>query len=182
MGSRAAYQKMAEQRDWNHAIDTRLRDFIRQRDSFYMASSNADGQPYVQHRGGPKGFLKVIDEHTLAFADFGGNQQYISVGNFDDNNKVHLFLMDYPNRARIKVWGEAEVVTADDVLLSQVQDEGYRGKVERIIKIKVTAWDINCPQHITPRYTLEEIEPHVDEFKARIRELEAKLADYESRD
>jgi len=158
MGSREAYRQMAERRDWQTKISEQLRYFVSQRDSFYMASANADGQPYIQHRGGPKGFLKVLGDEYLAFADFSGNRQYISVGNFDENNKVHLFLMDYPNRRRIKVWGEAEVVTDDEDLTAQLKDEAYDVPIERVIKIKVTAWDVNCPQHIQPRYTIEEMD------------------------
>lgn len=177
MGSRAIYQKMVENRDWQQLITPQLSQFIAQRDSFYMASVNTDGQPYIQHRGGPKGFLKVIDEQTLAFADYSGNRQYISIGNFDDNNKVHLFLMDYPNRSRIKIWGKAKVVDKEDPLFQQVEDEDYRANIERIITITVTAWDVNCPQHIQPRFTIEEIEPHIEELKARIRELEQQVED-----
>lgn len=181
MGSRATYQKMAEGRDWQQKITPQLTQFIEARDSFYMGSVNADGQPYIQHRGGPKGFLKVLDEQTLAFADFTGNRQYISVGNFDENNKVHLFLMDYPNRSRIKIWGEAEIVDlqVNTDLLEKIQDETYKSKIERAIKIRVTAWDINCPQHITPRFSLEEIEPHIEALKARIKELEEQLENCE---
>ena len=162
MGSREAYQRMAEKRDWQTKINDQLRYFISQRDSFYMASANAEGQPYIQHRGGPKGFLKVLDDEHLAFADFSGNRQYISVGNFDENNKVHLFLMDYPNRRRIKIWGEASVITDDAALIAQLKDEEYEVPIERAIKIKVTAWDVNCPQHIQQRYTLEEIRSYKD--------------------
>ncbi|MEM9835331.1 MAG: pyridoxamine 5'-phosphate oxidase family protein [Bacteroidota bacterium] len=156
MGSRKAYQKMAELRDWQATITDQLRLFISQRDSFYMASSNAEGQPYIQHRGGPKGFLKAIDDEHLAFADYSGNRQYISIGNFADNNKVHLFLMDYPNRKRIKIWGEASVITGDAELTAQLSDDDYDAPIERVVIIKVKAWDVNCPQHIQPRYTLEE--------------------------
>jgi len=127
-----------------------------------MASSNADGQPYIQHRGGPKGFLKVLDDAHLAFADFAGNRQYISVGNIDDNNKIHLFLMDYPNRRRVKIWGEAKVISDDNELIEQLKDEDYVVPIERVIKIKVNAWDVNCPQHIQQRYTIEEIKPFID--------------------
>ena len=157
LGSREAYRRMAESRDWNDRVTPELKEFVQERDSFYMASANAEGQPYIQHRGGPKGFLKVIDHQHLAFADFSGNKQYISIGNFDDNNKVHLFLMDYPNRRRIKIWGEASIIHDDDELLEKLKDEHYAIPIERIIKIKITAWDINCPQHIQKRYTLEEI-------------------------
>lgn len=162
MGSRKTYQNMAEKRDWQTKITEQLRYFISERDSFYMASANAEGQPYIQHRGGPKGFLKVLDEEHLAFADFTGNRQYISVGNFDENNKVHLFLMDYPNRKRIKIWGEATVISHDSNLENKLKDVEYEVPIERVIKIKVTAWDVNCPQHIQQRYTLEEIKPYLD--------------------
>lgn len=159
MGSRQIYQNMAEKRDWQTKITEQLHYFISERDSFYMASANAEGQPYIQHRGGPKGFLKVLDSEHIAFADFSGNRQYISVGNFDENNKVHLFLMDYPNRKRIKIWGEASIITGDESLIDQLKDENYEVPIERIIKIKITAWDVNCPQHIQQRYTVEEIKP-----------------------
>ena len=165
MGSRVAYQNMAEKRDWQTKITEQLRFFISERDSFYMASANADGQPYIQHRGGPKGFLKVMDDQHLAFADFSGNRQYISVGNFDENNKVHLFLIDYPNRKRIKIWGEASIITNQSNLIEQFIDKDYEVPIERIIKIKITAWNINCPQHIQQRYTIEEIKLHIDELK-----------------
>lgn len=162
MGSRESYQKMAEKRDWPTKITEQLRYFIQERDAFYMASANVEGQPYIQHRGGPKGFLKVLDDTHLAFADFLGNRQYISVGNFDQNNKVHLFLMDYPNKRRIKIWGEAEVITDDKILIDQLKDKDYDVPIERVIKIKVTAWDINCPQHIQQRYTIEELKPYIE--------------------
>lgn len=149
---------MAERRDWQTKITAQLRYFIEERDSFYMASSNADGQPYIQHRGGPKGFLKVLDDEHIAFADFSGNRQYISVGNFDENNKVHLFLMDYPNRTRIKIWGEASIIDDDSDLIKKLQDQEYDAKIERVIKIRITAWDINCPQHIQQRFTIEEFQ------------------------
>jgi len=175
MESRSVYQKMAERRDWQRKITNQLQSFIAERDSFYIASTNGEGQPYIQHRGGPKGFLKVLDEQHLAFADYSGNQQYISVGNFDENNKVHLFLMDYPNRARMKIWGETSVMSKDDPLLAKVEDQHYGAGIERIIKIKVTAWNGNCPQHILPRFTLEEIEPHIEVLKKRIQELEKQV-------
>lgn len=165
MGSREAYQNMAQKRDWQTKVTEQLRYFISQRDSFYMASANAEGQPYIQHRGGPKGFLKVLDDEHLAFVDYSGNRQYISVGNFDENNKVHLFLMDYPNRKRIKIWGESSIITDDADLIDSLKDEDYEVPIERVIKIKITAWDINCPQHIQQRYTIEEIKPHLDGVK-----------------
>lgn len=172
MGSREAYQKMAEKRDWQTKITEQLRYFISQRDSFYMASSNAEGQPYIQHRGGPKGFLKVLDDGHLAFADFSGNRQYISIGNFDENNKVHLFLVDYPNRKRIKIWGEASIITGDEDLIKWLKDEDYKVPIERVIKIKINAWDANCPQHIQPRYTFEEIKPYLGKISLDIKQAQ----------
>jgi predicted pyridoxine 5'-phosphate oxidase superfamily flavin-nucleotide-binding protein len=158
MGSRRSYQMMAERRDWQSKITAQLRYFIEERDSCYMASANTEGQPYIQHRGGPKGFLKVLDDEHIAFADYSGNRQYISAGNFDENNKVHLFLMDYPNRTRIKIWGEAIIIDNDTDLINQLKDQDYRAQIERVIKIKITAWDINCPQHIQQRFTVEEFQ------------------------
>lgn len=161
-GSRSSYQRMAESRDWQVDISEYLAEFVRQRDSFYLATVNAEGQPYIQHRGGPKGFLKVLDKNTLGFAEFSGNRQYISTGNILDNPKVSMFLMDYPSRRRIKVWGEARFVDADHPSLAQLQDPEYPAKIERAMLITVTAWDVNCPQHITPRYTVEELQPYLD--------------------
>ncbi|HSR63457.1 MAG TPA: pyridoxamine 5'-phosphate oxidase family protein [Gammaproteobacteria bacterium] len=156
-GSRDIYAHMEQRGGWEDRVTKQLADFIAQRDSFYMATVNGEGQPYIQHRGGPRGFLKVLDDKTLGFADFSGNRQYISYGNLVDNNKVCLFLMDYPNRKRIKVWGTAEVITGDDILNKQLTTSAYKATPERAFIIHVTAWDINCPKHITPRYTVEEI-------------------------
>ncbi|HIF51582.1 MAG TPA: pyridoxamine 5'-phosphate oxidase [Thiotrichaceae bacterium] len=156
-GSRNSYASMEQNGSWEYAVTPFLRDFIAARDSFYMASVNSDGYPYIQHRCGPKGFLKVIDQQTLGFADFRGNQQYISYGNLTDNNKVSLFLMDYPNKARIKVWGTAEVNEEDQELIERLSVSDYKAHTERAFIIHIEAWDRNCPQHITPRYTEEEI-------------------------
>ncbi len=174
-GSRYTYQRVAESRDWQNSITDQLRSFISNRDSFYMATANREGQPYIQHRGGPKGFLKVLDDQTLGFADFSGNRQYISAGNLQDNNKVSLFLMDYPTRSRIKIWGEARIIEKGDELLDQLNDGDYHAVIERGMIIKVKAWDVNCPQHITPRYTLDELEPQIGKLKEQIKELEVKL-------
>ena len=174
-GSRFTYEKMAKGRDWQDKVTPHLADFLAERDSFYLATSNSEGQPYIQHRGGPKGFLKVIDEQTLGFADYAGNRQYISAGNLSENNKVHLFFMDYANRSRIKLWGEAKVVEGDEELMEQLKDETYKARPERVMLITVKAWDINCPQHITPRFTQEVIEPVITKLQDRIAELEALL-------
>jgi len=157
-GSRNSYANMEQYHSWENFVTPFLKNFIAERDSFYMASVNAEGQPYIQHRGGSKGFLKVVDDRTLGFADFRGNRQYISYGNLSDNNKVSLFLMDYPNKARIKIWGTAEVNETDQELIKQLSVSDYKGNVEHAFLIHIDAWDRNCPQHITPRYTKEEFE------------------------
>ncbi|MCW5515902.1 pyridoxamine 5'-phosphate oxidase family protein [Muriicola sp. Z0-33] len=174
-GSRKSYASMEERGGWQTQIDTGLQQFLAKIDSFYMGTANNEGQPYIQHRGGPKGFLKVLDEKRLAFADFRGNRQYISVGNLSENNKATLFLMDYPNRTRIKIWGTAVVVDDDEELLESLSDPGYRAKVERAIVFTVTAWDVNCPQHIAPRFTKEQLEPILAASKERIIQLETIL-------
>ncbi|MEE9355021.1 MAG: pyridoxamine 5'-phosphate oxidase family protein [Methylococcaceae bacterium] len=155
-GSRGTYARI-EKDWWPDRITPELASFISERDSFYMATVNTDGHPYIQHRGGPKGFLKVLDDQTLGFADFRGNRQYISYGNLEENNKVSLFLMDYPNRTRIKIWGTAEVNENDQGLIKELSVSGYSGKPERAFIIHVETWDKNCPQHITRKYTIEEM-------------------------
>lgn len=155
-GSRSSYANMEQNGSWEYTVTPFLRDFITARDSFYMASVNSDGYPYIQHRGGAKGFLKVIDQQTLGFADFRGNRQYISYGNLKDNNKVSLFLMDYPNKIRIKVWGTAEVREGDQKLIEKLSLSEDKNNIEYAFLIHIEAWDRNCPKFITPRYTKEE--------------------------
>ena len=157
-GSRAGYEKAMGRHDWDDRVTPALEGFIAERDSFYLGTASSDGQPYIQHRGGPKGFLKVLDERRLAFADYRGNRQYVSVGNLDENDKAFIFLMDYPNRQRIKIWGRAEYVEGDGEVLERVADQDYDARLERAIVFHVEAWDSNCPQHITPRYTVEELQ------------------------
>jgi predicted pyridoxine 5'-phosphate oxidase superfamily flavin-nucleotide-binding protein len=154
-GSRKGYSKMEAKGGWRDVITEDLGRFIAERDSFYLGSASADGQPYIQHRGGPPGFLKVLDENTLGFADYRGNRQYISTGNLSENEKAFIFLMDYTNRHRIKIWGRARVVDDDPALFARLDDPEYGAKLEQAIIFEVTAWDLNCPQHITPRYTVE---------------------------
>lgn len=156
-GSRAGYAKVMERRDFGTEIDQRLRSFVEARDSFYLGTASAEGQPYIQHRGGPVGFLKVLDRKRLAFADYSGNRQYISIGNLSENPRAFLFLMDYPNKTRIKVWGRASFVENDQALEDLVRDHDYKVNIERVLVFDVEAWDINCPQHITPRYTVQEL-------------------------
>jgi predicted pyridoxine 5'-phosphate oxidase superfamily flavin-nucleotide-binding protein len=141
----------------------------------FLATVNADGQPYIQHRGGPPGFLHVLDENTIAFADFAGNRQYITQGNLADNPKVHLFLIDYAHRQRVKIWGEARVVEGDRTLVAQLMPEGYRARPEQALLIKVTAWDANCPQHIPQRFEAADVAAALAERDRRIEALEAEI-------
>ncbi len=175
-GSRAGYARMEQKGGWKNTVTDDLAEFIATMDSFYLATASADGQPYIQHRGGTKGFLKVLDDKTLAFADFTGNRQYISLGNLTENDKAYIFLMDYPNRRRIKIWGRARVVMDDPELLDQLMDKTTRAKPEQAIVFDISAWDVNCPQHITPRYTDNQFGDVVQSLKARIAELETQLA------
>lgn len=156
-GSRGSYAKMERRGGWESQVTPALAHFIAERDSFYFGTASADGQPYIQHRGGPKGFLKPLDDQTLAFADYAGNAQYISVGNLSENDKAFLFLMDYPNQTRIKVWGTAEVVEGDAELLRRVSDADYQARPQRVVVFRISAWDVNCKQHIRRRFTREEL-------------------------
>ena len=174
-GSRRAYARMEKpgrQGPWQDVITPELAEFIAERDSLYLGTASADGQPHVQHRGGPKGFIKVLDTHTLAFADFAGNAQYISLGNLSENNKAFIFLMDYPNRSRVKIWGTAEFVEDDPELLVKVVDTSYEARPERVLLFHVQAWGPNCTQHIQQRFTDEEMAPRIRNLEERITELE----------
>jgi predicted pyridoxine 5'-phosphate oxidase superfamily flavin-nucleotide-binding protein len=180
-GSRESYARMEQGRGWRTTVTPDLAAFLADLDMFYLGTATADGRPYVQHRGGPPGFLKVIDERTLAFADFGGNQQYVTVGNLSENPKAFLFLMDYANRRRVKVWGTARVVEDDAALLEKLRDPAYRGEAERAILFTVEAWDVNCPQHIHRRFSERQIAPVIEQLQSRITELEAEVERLRSR-
>ncbi len=160
------------------ALTPREADFIASRDSFYMASVSETGWPYVQHRGGPVGFVKVLGPSLIGFADFKGNRQLVSTGNLDVTDRVALFMMDYPNRTRLKLLGHARVLDAREHsdLVDQLAPEPLRSKVERLFMIQIVSYDWNCPQYITPRFTAEEVENYVAPLKARIAELEGQLA------
>ncbi len=177
-GSRRTNQRFEEMEGTPDLIGDPERAFIEARDGFYQATANSDGWPYVQFRGGRRGFLKVLDDHTIGYADFRGNVQYISVGNLADNDRVALILMDYANQRRLKIWGRARLVHEEEnpVLLKQLQDPTYRAKVERAVVITIEAMDWNCPQHITPRYTEAEVQVAVKPLQDRIKELEALVA------
>ncbi len=157
MGSRRGYARMLEGDAHHDRLGPSEAEFIGDRDSFYIASVGETGWPYIQHRGGPKGFLRVLDETTIGFADFSGNRQYVTVGNIASDDRVSLFLMDYPNRTRLKIFGHAREIGRDDAALERLVVPGYRARVERGLLVTVAAFDWNCPQHITPRYTVEEI-------------------------
>lgn len=174
-GSRTAYARVEEGEGWQTAVTDELTAYLADLDMFYLATATADGQPYVQYRGGSPGFLKVLDEHTLGFADFRGNRQYITLGNLSENPRAFLFLMDYANQRRVKIWGSARVVEGDAALEEKLRDPGYPGKVERAILFTVSAWDVNCQQHIHERYSRRQIAPVVADLHKRIAELEAEL-------
>lgn len=175
-GSRRGYERFAEGEDHHDVLGPQEAAFIGTRDSFYMATVSETGWPYIQHRGGPAGFLKVLDESTIGFADFRGNRQYVSVGNLAGCDRVSLLLMDYPNRARLKILGRARLFdVADEATLERLALPGYRAEVERGMLISIEAYDWNCPQHITQRFTLAEIETATEPLRRRIQELEDAL-------
>ena len=179
-GSRFSYSKMEERGGWQTTVTSDLEAFMSELDMFYLGTSNAEGQPYIQYRGGSPGFLKIVDEKTLGFADFGGNRQYITLGNLSENPKAFIFLMDYVNRRRIKLWGTARVVEDDPELLERLRDPDYPGKVERAILFSIESWDVNCPQHIHKRFPQKMVAPIIEELQARVQELQAKVAEYEN--
>jgi predicted pyridoxine 5'-phosphate oxidase superfamily flavin-nucleotide-binding protein len=174
-GSRQSYARMEQGRGFRTDIDEDLRGFIEAQTTLFLATANLDGQPYVQHRGGPPGFLHVLDAHTLAFADFIGNRQFVSTGNLADNPKAQLFLMDYAHRQRVKIWGEARI-ESDPALVERLMPAGYKARAEQVIVFTVSAWDANCSQHIPQLVPVDEVVPAIVERDARIAELEKELA------
>jgi predicted pyridoxine 5'-phosphate oxidase superfamily flavin-nucleotide-binding protein len=175
-GSRQGYARMEEGGSWQTTITPDLADFIAAQTSIFFSTASADGQPYVQHRGGPEGFLHVLDEKTIAFVDFAGNRQYLSQGNLSENPKAFLFLIDYAHRRRIKIWGEAKVVEGDAELLAKLMPENYKARPEQVILFRVAAWDMNCPQYIPQRFEAADIAAVLAERDKKIAELEAELA------
>jgi len=178
MGSRSAYAAFDHAEDRRHTLTEHEAGFIRERDGFYQATVSETGWPYVQYRGGPAGFLKVLDASTLAYGDFRGNRQYISVGNLGGNDRISLMLMDYASRQRLKILGRVRLVSEaeDPALMAQLRLPGYRAQVERAFVIDVEAFDWNCPQHITPRFTEAEIEQAVQPLRAELEQLHLELA------
>ena len=174
-GSRHAYRRMEERGSWQTRITPDLASFIAAQTSIFIATANGEGQPYIQHRGGPPGFLRVLDDRTIAFADFAGNRQYITQGNLADNPKAHMFLIDYANRRRIKIWGEARVVEGDAALMAMLMLDGYKARPEQAILFTISAWDSNCPQHIPQRFEAADVAAALAERDERIAALEAEL-------
>jgi uncharacterized protein len=175
-GSRDGYAHVEERGGWRTEVDENLSAFLAQTNSLYFATASADGQPYIQHRGGPKAFVKILDKTTLAFADYSGNRQYITQGNLSENPKAHIFVMDYAHRRRVKIWGEARVVDDDPALMRSLMPQGYKARPEQVILFKIAAWDTNCPQHIPQKFDAADVAAALAARDARIAELEAELA------
>lgn len=175
-GSRSGYAHMEERGGWRTEIDEELATFIGEQTSFFLATATADGQPYIQHRGGPAGFIRILDRNTLAFADFSGNRQYITQGNLTENPKAYIFLIDYVNRRRVKIWGEARVVEDDPALTAALMPKDYKARPEQAIVFRIHAWDTNCPQHIPMKFDAPDVAAAVAARDARIAELEAEVA------
>jgi uncharacterized protein len=174
-GSAAAYEKKIAA-GFPTTVTPELAAFIAEQDTAFLGTVSADGAPYIQHRGGPKGFIKVIDEHTLGFADYRGNRQYITLGNLSENDRAYLFLIDFSRRQRVKLWGRARVVEDDDALIEKLFDHGYKARPERVILFTIQAWDTNCSQHITARLTVDEVEHLAATVQERIAALQAENA------
>jgi uncharacterized protein len=175
-GSRHAYQRMEQGDGWETGITPDLAAFIADQTSVFLATASRDGQPYIQHRGGPAGFLHVLDARTIGFADFSGNRQFISTGNLSENPKAYLFLIDYAQRRRVKIWGAARVVEGDFDLNARLMPKDYKARAEQAILFAVSAWDVNCPQHIPQRVEMADFLAEVGRRDRRIEELERELA------
>ena len=174
-GSRRSYGHMEARGAWRTRITPDLAEFIAAQTSIFFATANREGQPYIQHRGGPAGFLRVLDDRTIAFVDFSGNRQYITQGNLADNPKAHLFLIDYARRRRVKIWGEARVVEGDAELTARLMPEEYKARPEQVILFAVSAWDANCPQHIPQRFEAADVAAALAERDKRIDVLEKEI-------
>jgi uncharacterized protein len=180
-GSRPNYARMEESGSWETRITPELKTFIETQTSVFLATANAQGQPYIQHRGGPPGFVTVLDDETLGFVDFTGNRQYITLGNLAENPLAHLFLIDYAHRKRVKVWGEARVIEGDTDLTQRLMPANYKARPSQVILFKVRAWDANCPQHIPRRLDAADVTAALIERNRRISELEAQVAELKAR-
>ena len=176
-GSRDAYARVEQSGGWRTEVDDDLAAYLAAQDSLFLATATADGQPYIQHRGGPKGFVKILDKNTLAFADYGGNRQYITQGNLSENPKAYIFVMDFARRRRVKIWGQARVVDDDPALLKSLMPAGYKARPEQVILFRISAWDTNCPQHIPQKFDAADVAAALASRDARIAELEAEVAE-----
>jgi uncharacterized protein len=176
-GSRENYARMEEGEGWSTTITPALAAFIAEQNSIYLGTASSGGQPYIQHRGGPPGFLRVVDEATLAFVDFKGNRQYITQGNLSENPRAFIFLMDYTRRRRIKLWGTAWFVEGDAELVQSLMPDGYRAHPEQVFMFRLSAWDANCPQHIPKRVDLAEMEAVIAAKDRTILELTEQVAE-----
>lgn len=179
-GSREGYARMEQNGGWRTEIDDKLAGFLANTNSFFMATATRDGQPYIQHRGGPKGFIKMLDKNTIAFADYAGNQQYLTQGNLSENPKAHIFIMDYAHRRRVKIWGEARVVEDDPALTQALMPKDYRARPEQVILFKIAAWDTNCPQHIPQKFDAADVAAAMGEASAKIEERDKRIAALEA--
>ena len=175
-GSRDGYAHLEQGGGWRTEIDESLAAFLAETNSFYLSTANADGQPYIQHRGGPKGFVKMLDKNTIAFADYSGNRQYITQGNLSENPKAYIFIMDYAHRRRVKIWGEAQVVENDPALTEALMPKGYKARPEQVILFKISTWSTNCPQHIPQKFDAADVAAALASRDARIADLEAEVA------
>src|SRR6201992_1526939 len=179
-GSRESYAHVEETSGWRTEVDAHLAAFLAETNSLYFATASADGQPYIQHRGGPKGFVKALDKHTIAFADYRGNRQYITQGNLSENPKAYIFIMDYAHRRRVKIWGEARVIEDDLALMAALMPKGYRARPEQVIVFKIAAWDTNCPQHIQQKFDAADVAAAMGEASAKIEEKDKRIAELEA--
>jgi predicted pyridoxine 5'-phosphate oxidase superfamily flavin-nucleotide-binding protein len=176
-GSRDGYARVEQSGGWRTEIDENLAAVLAETNSFYLSTANADGQPYIQHRGGPKGFVKILDKNTIAFADYSGNRQYITQGNLSENPKAYIFIMDYAHRRRVKIWGEAQVVENDPALTEALMPKGYKARPEQVILFKISTWSTNCPQHIPQKFDAADVAAALASRDARIAELEAEVVE-----
>lgn len=179
-GSREACAHVERNGGWRTEIDDKLAGVLANTDSFYLATATADGQPYIQHRGGPKGFIMVLDKRTIAFTDYAGNRQYLTQGNLSENPKAHIFIMDYAHRRRVKIWGEARVVEDDPALMDALMPKGYRARPEQVIVFKIAAWDTNCPQHIPQKFDAADVAAAMAEASAKIEAQDKRIAELET--
>ena len=175
-GSREMFAEVEENGGWRTEVDENLAAFLGETTGFFLATASADGQPYIQHRGGPKGFIRILDKTTLAFANYAGNRQYITQGNLSENSKAHIFVMDFAHRRRVKIWGEARMIDDDPALLTSLMPKGYRARPEQVIVFKIAAWDTNCSQHIPQKFDAADVAAALMARDERIAELEAEVA------